>query len=138
MSNNLHPSVREFKAFLQKNPKLVKEVRKNGQSLQTYYEKWALLGEDDPFWDQFKERTDGKQSARTKQGKAEWMDKLIQMSEKVDMDKVQSQVQNLNETISTVQGLLSQFQPSENESQQQPTNNQDPSSNQNLFSIFKD
>ncbi|MFD1360227.1 YlbD family protein [Lentibacillus salinarum] len=131
MSDNLHPSVREFKAFLQQHPKLVEEVRKSGKGFQTYYEKWALLGADDPFWDQYKEKDTGKQKHKTSQSKAEWVDRLVEMSENIDLDKMQKQVHNLNNTISTVQGLLSQFQSSGNASQQ-------PFGNKNLLNGFKD
>lgn len=131
MSENLHPSVREFKAFLQKHPKLVEEVRKSGRGFQTYYEKWALLGEDDQFWDQYKEKGTGKPGSKPKQGKAELMERLIQMSENIDFDKLEKQVDNINNTITTVQGLLGQFQSSNTPTQQTHRN-------QNLFSAFKD
>ncbi|WP_010530427.1 YlbD family protein [Lentibacillus jeotgali] len=131
MSDNLHPSVREFKAFLQKHPKLVEEVRKNGRGFQEYYEKWALLGENDQFWDQFKQSETGKPVNRSKQGKAEIMDRLLQMSENIDLDKLQKQVDNVNSTISTVQGLIGQFQSDKDAPQR-------PFRNDNLFSAFKD
>lgn len=131
MSDNLHPSVREFKGFLQRHPKLVEEVRKSGKGFQEYYEKWALLGEDDPFWDQFKKTgKTGKSENGAKQGKAELMERLIRMSENIDLDKLQKQVDNINNTITTVQGLLGQFQSTKGP--QQPFNNH------NLFSTFKD
>ncbi|HLR62233.1 MAG TPA: spore coat protein YlbD [Lentibacillus sp.] len=131
MSDNLHPSVREFKAFLQKHPKLVEEVRKNGRGFQEYYEKWALLGENDQFWDQYKANVSDNPDNRSKQGKAEIMERLIQMSENIDLDKLQKQVDNVNKTITTVQGMLGQFQSNKEPSQR-------PFRNDNLFSAFKD
>ncbi|QKY68939.1 YlbD family protein [Lentibacillus sp. CBA3610] len=131
MSDKLHPSVREFKAFLQKHPGLVEEVRKSGKGFQEYYEKWALLGENDQFWDQYKERGTAKPDSKPKQGKAELLERLAQISENVDLDKFQKQVDNINNTITTVQGLLGQFQSSQNTPRQ-------PFGNQNLFKGFKD
>ncbi|ALX47364.1 hypothetical protein AOX59_01365 [Lentibacillus amyloliquefaciens] len=131
MSDNLHPSVREFKAFLQKHPGLVKEVRKSGKGFQTYYEKWALLGENDPLWERYKETGSGATDSKSKEGKKEMVERLVQMSENIDLDKLQNQVDNVNNTISTLQGLLGQFQSSQNPSKQ-------PFGNQNLFNAFKD
>ncbi|SFB18606.1 Putative coat protein [Lentibacillus halodurans] len=131
MSNKLHPSVREFKAFLQKHPRLVEEARKSGRGFQEYYEKWALLGEHDQFWEQYKEKRTGEADSKPKQGKAELMERLVQMSENIDLDKLQKQVDNVNNTITTIQGLLGQFQSSQNPSHQ-------PFRNQNLFNGFKD
>ncbi|TRM12288.1 hypothetical protein FH966_11665 [Lentibacillus cibarius] len=129
MSDKLHPSVREFKEFLQRHPKLVEEVRKNGRGWQEYYEKWALLGEDDPFWDKYKEEKSSKTENKKSRGngKKEMMERLIQMSENIDMDKLQTQVENINGAISTVQELLGQFQSSNHSSQQ----SFDPSSQNN-------
>ncbi|TFJ94539.1 YlbD family protein [Lentibacillus salicampi] len=131
MSDNLHPSVQEFKAFLQRHPELVEEVRKNGRGFQEYYEKWALLGEDDPYWDSYKKEETSKKDNKTKQGKAELMERLVKMSENIDLDKLQKQVGNINNTITTVQGLLGQFQSTKGPSQQ-------PFRNNNLFNGFKD
>lgn len=131
MSDKLHPSVREFKAFLEKHPGLVEEVRKKGKGFQMYYEKWALLGEEDHFWDQFKEKDTTKPDSKSKQGKAELMERLVQISEHIDLDKLQKQADNINNTITTVQGLLGQFQSSK-------TPPQRPFSNQNMFNGFKD
>ncbi|WP_343753586.1 YlbD family protein [Lentibacillus halophilus] len=117
MSENLHPSVKDFKDFLQRHPTLVEKVRRSGKGWQETYEKWALLGEDDPMWDKYR----GKQESTStpKDGKREIMDRLIHMSENIDMDKFQSQVDNINSAISTVQELLHQFQPSD-QSHRQP------------------
>ncbi|SFD82954.1 Putative coat protein [Lentibacillus persicus] len=131
MSDNLHPSVKEFKAFLQRHPELVKEARKHGKGFQTYYEKWALLGEDDPFWDQYKGKDNGTTSDNKNDGKKEIIERLVRMSENIDMEKLQKQMDNVNQTISTVQGLLGQFQSSQHQSKP-------PFRNHHLFDSFKD
>ncbi|RYG74057.1 hypothetical protein EU245_04100 [Lentibacillus lipolyticus] len=117
MSDNLHPSVKEFKEFLQRHPKLVEEVRRSGRGWQEYYEKWALLGEDDPMWEKYRSEETSKTGKKKTGGKKEMMEKLVQMSENIDMDKFQSQVDNINSAITTVQELLHQFQPSDKSSQ---------------------
>lgn len=52
--SQLHPSVAAFKAFVNRHPKLLEEIRKSGRGWQEFYEKWAILDEDDPFWDEYK------------------------------------------------------------------------------------
>lgn len=52
--NQLHPSVAAFKNFVNRHPKLLEEIRKSGRGWQEFYEKWAILDEDDPFWKDLK------------------------------------------------------------------------------------
>ncbi|MFC4556993.1 YlbD family protein [Virgibacillus kekensis] len=108
--DKLHPSVREFKAFMNRHPKLVEEVRKSGRSWQEYYEKWVLLGEDDSFWEKYKKQNGNGKSRSKGGGQKELLNQLVKLSESIDLDKVQSQVGNLNSAITTVQELLGQFQ----------------------------
>ncbi|MDY0396278.1 spore coat protein YlbD [Virgibacillus halophilus] len=128
----LHPTIREFKQFVNQHPKLLREIRKNGRSWQEYYEKWVLLGEEDPFWTSFqgdadpkKDNTGGKHNDKDK--KTEIFSKMWEMTENLDMDKVQKQVHQLNGAISSLQDLLGQFQTKGNK----------PSSGQQ-FGTFKD
>ncbi|MEN1966994.1 YlbD family protein [Lentibacillus sp. N15] len=137
MQDNLHPSVKEFKAFLAKHPALVKEIRKNGKSWQEPYEKWALLGEDDPYWESYKKAGEEKEESNEtpkdegKSKQAELFGQLMKMTEKMDMNKVQKQVEQLSTTIGTVQEMISQFQESKNTTPQ-PKNQPQP------FNWFRD
>ncbi|GAB3799926.1 spore coat protein YlbD [Virgibacillus kimchii] len=111
----LHPSVKEFKEFVNRHPKLIEHLRKKGRPWQEYYEKWILLGEEDDYWNAFKgedsepdeKNTDEEES---KKKNTELFSQLVKMAENMDMDKVQKQVHQLSNTISTVQDALSQFQ----------------------------
>ncbi|WP_099157969.1 YlbD family protein [Virgibacillus ndiopensis] len=108
--DNLHPTVREFKAFLQKHPKLIEEVRKSGQSWQDYYEKWVLLGEEDPFWEPYKEENNTeKNKKKGGQKQSEIVGQLLKLTENIDLNKVQKQAEQLSTTLSTVQEVLGQF-----------------------------
>lgn len=127
----LHPTIREFKHFVNQHPKLLREIRKNGRSWQEYYEKWVLLGEDDPYWKSFDDETGTKTkktdtSKKNHDKKTEIFSKMWEMTENLDMDKVQKQVHQLNGAISSLQDLLGQFQTKQNSPSEKP------------FSIFKD
>ncbi|MFD1038756.1 YlbD family protein [Virgibacillus byunsanensis] len=113
MESKLHPTIRDFKAFINKHPRLIEEVRKSGRSWQEYYEKWILLGEDDPLWEQYKvsSSTDDDTDDGNKSHK-ELFAQLKKLTENVDLNKIQKQAHQLNSTISTIQEALGQFQAS--------------------------
>lgn len=102
----------EFKQFVNKHPALLKDIRKSGRSWQEHYEKWVLLGEDDSHWDEYREEKEGTQDEqeKTKGKHSELFGQLIKLSENIDIDKLQNQVHQLNNTITTVQELITQFQ----------------------------
>lgn len=124
LSSQLHPSVQEFKDFLNKYPKLINEVRKTGGSWQEYYEKWALLGEDDPFWNEYKEVKEKEESQLSRLKQSEFFNQLIKFTEYIDVNKVQQQVSQLNNTIQIIQGMLGEYvktkEPKVVERQQRP------------------
>ncbi|MGM8364246.1 spore coat protein YlbD [Virgibacillus sp. W0181] len=111
MEDKLDPTVRAFKTFINRKPKLIEEVRKSGGSWQEIYEKWALLGDDDPYWDKYDNTADSsEENSSTKKKQMELFSQLMKYTEKIDFNKVQDQVQQLNKTIDTVQEVLGQFQ----------------------------
>ncbi|WP_420830844.1 spore coat protein YlbD [Oceanobacillus jordanicus] len=123
LSNKLHPSVVEFKTFINKHPALIKKIRKSGRSWQEYYEQWALLGEDDPLWDEYKEAETEWEKEEQDEGEGsfeknkELFSNLIKMTENMDLNKVQKQIDSFNNTISVVQELLGQFKQSDTKSE---------------------
>ncbi|WP_404452483.1 YlbD family protein [Virgibacillus necropolis] len=100
----LDSSILEFRDFINNHPSLIKEVRRGAESWQTYYEKWVLLGESDPYWDKYKK---GGGKSKTE---SNVMDKLRKWTEETDIDQIQDRVKQWDQTISIVQGMLNQFQ----------------------------
>lgn len=122
----LHPSVITFKEFINKNPKLRREIRKSGRSWQEYYEKWVLLGEDDVYWEQFKEVRNTKEKETNSEQKAEdkaekktqdMINQLLKLGENIDFNKIQGQVANLSKTIGVFQELVDQYQQAKSHQQ---------------------
>ncbi|MBM7572258.1 YlbD family protein [Aquibacillus albus] len=113
---DLHPSIEEFKTFVKKHPGLIKHVRSGNESWQTYYEKWVLLGEDDPSWEKYKEKKksskEGEKAETTesKKDKSDIMNQIMNMVENVDLDKVEGHINQLNGAITNIQSLIGQFQ----------------------------
>lgn len=118
LSKQLHPKVKEFKDFMNKHPNLIANIRKSGKPWQYYYEKWILNGENDPLWRSYT-KTDHQ---REKQSK--FFDQLMRFTKNIDMNKVQEHVNQLDQTIHTIQEMLNQFLETQNDQQQNTTTNQ--------------
>lgn len=140
---DLHPSVQQFKDFANKHPKLVKEVKDQGASWQPYYEKWVLLGEEDSFWDpyreeeavQFKNPEEKKEEESSEGNNQEFMGQLMSMVDKVDLNKVQEHIHQLNGAVQNIQSLVGQFQDMK---KQLPGKNQARSQRRSPFSFGRD
>ncbi|MBP1968218.1 gas vesicle protein [Virgibacillus natechei] len=124
----LHPTVLEFKQFINKHPLLREEVRKKGRSWQEYYEKWALLGEDDSYWEPYKEDKSESKEDDSKESNKELLGKLMKLTENMDIEKVQNQAHQLNNSITMIQEMISQFQDKKNPKPVQ----------RDLFNLFRD
>lgn len=109
----LEESVKKFQYFINQHPDLIIYIRKNGYSWQDYYEKWMILGEDDPYWDSFK-RSKASHSKEDEQqfsfGQYRHLyDQFVKLTEHIDVEKMQKHVKELNQTIQVVDNLLKQF-----------------------------
>jgi len=109
---DLHPSVVAFREFINEHPSLLKEVRKKGRPWQEYYEKWVLLGEDDPFWEPFKKEENQTEKTSKESKSNEWFQQLLKYADKMDMNKVQENIHQMSSAITSIQELLNQFQQS--------------------------
>ena len=114
MSNpELHPNVEKFKTFVQDHPGLVKEVRNGNHKWQHYYEEWILLGENDPSWEKYRQISDD-QRTKTSTGEnkknKDWMKQMAGMMEKVDLNKMEGHIEQLNGAITSIQSLVAQYQ----------------------------
>ncbi|GAA0444324.1 MAG: YlbD family protein [Bacillota bacterium] len=119
----LHPSVLEFKQFINEHPKLIEHIRKSGRPWQETYEKWVLLGEDDPFWEKYKgdkSQTKTQKEKAKKEKNSELFSQLMKMTESMDLEKIQKQIEQFSDSITTIQELIGQFQQNKSTSSQQP------------------
>jgi hypothetical protein len=110
MGKSLHPKVKEFKEFVRKHPKIVKDVRNGNANWQDLFEDWYLLGEEDTRWAPYKDagaKSDEKEEENSKNG---WFDHVGELVKKMDANQLQSHINNISEVLGTVQGVISQFQ----------------------------
>lgn len=122
---NLHPTIVQFKEFVKNHPKIVQEVRSGKSTWQELYEEWYLLGEEDPRWESV--GSEGHSKSNNEEKKTDWMANIINGVKKMDPNQVQGYIHNLNQALSAIQGVISQFQggtieQKRNSSNQQPSN----------------
>ena len=113
-------SIKQFRDFINRHPNLLEQVRREGESWQPYYEKWVLLGEEDPYWEQFKSTNslspfDKDNDATPK----ELFNQLTELVDKINVKKVQKQVGELNNIITVVDQLLTKYLESRGQSRHQ-------------------
>ncbi|MBO0994252.1 YlbD family protein [Bacillus sp. SD088] len=111
MDKDLHPSVKEFKDFIQQNPHLIKAVRREEYTWQELFEDWYLLGEDDPKW---KTESTGKteNSEKKDEDSKLSLSQITKIIKNMDGNQLQHHIQQLSQAIGTVQGVLTQFNQS--------------------------
>ncbi len=125
-ADKLHPSVEKFKLFINAHPDLVLEMRKSGNSLQDYYNKWVEYGEDDSVWGLGK---DTKQKTETNYKGL--LDQIVKYTENIDINKIQGHVKRFNKMLDTVQLMLGDFASTKNP-------NEDIGKQNDLFKLFRD
>lgn len=134
----LHPQVVQFREFLQKHPKLVRAAREEGKGYQEFFEKWVLLGEEDPFWDKFKEKELKKKEIKKKSSKKSsdkslpFLDTVMNLAKKTDPADIRKHAESFGETIRSLQEMAALFQ----KEGKKPVKNHNGSNE--LFHVFRD
>lgn len=123
LTNSLHPSVEQFKVFINQYPPLIKEIRREGRSWQEIYEKWALLGEEDAYWEKYKEQQTEKEGALLSQ--------VTNFFSDLDVEKVQKYIVQLQQMLQLFQGVLI-------DQEQEQKQNPEVRQRQNTFPFYRD
>ena len=96
MDNNID----NFKYFVKNNPFLIGYIRRGEKSWQEFYEIYDLYGEDEDAWSKFlsvdKEKDESFGSEVSRGG---YLEEIINMAKRVDMDKVQEGISSLQKTL---------------------------------------
>ncbi|UOY93756.1 YlbD family protein [Ectobacillus sp. JY-23] len=120
-----HPSVQKFKEFVRNHPKMIYEVRNGSKTWQQFYEEWYLLGENDPIWKVYKQ--DGEQepvaAAQESVAAAGVMGQVMSFIKNINMDQVQYHLNNVTNTIGSVQQVIQQFKGSTGDQSSTPQQN---------------
>ena len=123
----LHPSVQQFKEFVNHHPKMVHEVRNGQKTWQQFYEEWYLLGEKDEIWKGYK--ADGEAISSPAQEEindekaADLMGQMISFFKKLDAEQMQQHLANVTSAIGSVQQVIQQFQGNRTQPEQRTSEN---------------
>lgn len=132
-----HPSIQRFKQFVKKHPGLIYEVRKGKGTWQEYYEEWYLLGEDDPKWEKYKTKLSDKREGKEKKSEQklanELLNQLLTYLKSLDVNQLQQYLNQLSETIESLQKFVSQMNENNHQKHSNPR-----SDNRKLFMFRND
>lgn len=124
-------SINDFKQFVKKHPKLIKEVRKEQRSWQDVYENWVLFGESDAIWDPYREPEEAAEAVPETPQKNDFVTKMVTAVKKMDVNQMNEQINKMSQSISSLQSLLNTFSGNSQKQSQ-------PGSGQHPFSFRKD
>lgn len=111
--SKLHPKVTDFKEFVKRHPKIVKDVRSNKKTWQELFEDWYMFGEEDSMWDPYKENVtndESKPKSSSTKKDSDFMSQVLSLVKNIDMNEMQKNINNVSGAISNVQQLIEQFQ----------------------------
>ena len=86
-------------------PLLVKKVRVNGYHWKDIYDKWLKNGENDPFFKEDDKREKDVSSFNNK----EVFNTILKLAETVDLEKLEKQIGQFNQSLQTVQTVLNEY-----------------------------
>ncbi|MFZ0370102.1 MAG: spore coat protein YlbD [Halobacillus sp.] len=108
-TNELHPNVQRFKEFVDDHPRVKEQIRKNHKLIQSYYEKWMILGAEDPFWESLPAVKNS-----TSSNKKDWFKQLGALMEDLDWEEVSRHMEELNGALGQFQQFLSKAKKDSN------------------------
>ncbi|UOQ85467.1 YlbD family protein [Gracilibacillus salinarum] len=110
MKNSSNPSVQQFKLFIQDHPLLLKQVRQGNMTMQEAYEQYMLLGDDDPSWKNYQKKVKkDSENSEEESTSNQLYQKVWKHIEELDINKVETHINDLNGAIDNVLTLIGQF-----------------------------
>ena len=107
--DGVNTSVQQFKVFMEQHPLLLQEVRQGKRTMQETYEQFILLGADDPSWHKYHAATKNKEKETNQEEAGHLTKKIWKHIEKLDMNQLESHINDLNGAIENVVVLIDQF-----------------------------
>ncbi|NEU29494.1 hypothetical protein GN156_01660 [bacterium LRH843] len=120
----LHPTVYEFKQFMQAHPLLTKEVAENKKSLQDLFEEWTVLGPEHEQWQRYSRKEPAttneateidpeaaeKQQEQSTQSGMETLGQLTSLFKRMSVQDIQNHLAQFNSVLANIQNVIQTFQ----------------------------
>ncbi|MGD6818424.1 YlbD family protein [Metabacillus sp. 84] len=97
--------IEEFKEFVRKHPKIIREAKSGSKTWQEFYENWYLLGEQDEYWKDYKSSEEPKETAEEKG----FVTQLFSAVKNMDANEMNVSLSKMSNAVSAVQNLLETF-----------------------------
>ncbi|WP_176764647.1 YlbD family protein [Natribacillus halophilus] len=126
----LDPSVRDFRDFVKRHPKLVREVRAGQATWNGLYQDWVILGDDERHWASYKDGTDhvhSDYSSSSIEGLLngnQTVGSLVKKLGEMNVNDVQNYLNQFSGVMGNVQELMNQFQTKPGSGQRRETYDQ--------------
>lgn len=113
----LHPSVQQFKEYVQEHPDLIKQVRSGRNTWQELYEEWYLFSEEDSkenenVGDREKTSEPPKEDTSPKEEspKKDWMGTVLGAVKNMDPNQLQHHIMSISSALGAIQGVITSLQ----------------------------
>ena len=90
----------EFKEFVKKNPSLINHVNNNQMTWQKFYELYDMYGDNNDIWDKY---INTRESSNIAAGTGLGLAEAFKWFKNIDLDSVQSGVNNLQKVVDIIQ-----------------------------------
>lgn len=123
---NLHPDVKAFKEFAEKNPKIIRAARSGDRDLNDFFKHYQKYGEADSLWDQFIDDKTERETKETGDKKKKWSEQLKGLLEKIEFDNIDQHLKQADSAIGELKKLIGHFSEIKNSQTKVPTQPQQP------------
>ncbi len=106
--DSLPPSLHDFREFLQKHPRLIKEVREGNRTWNQLYQDWVILGEEHDDWKPF--RVSEEEKSNDNPDQSDSLSNLMKTIGQINIQDLQKQISQFSGMMGNVQRVLQQFQ----------------------------
>lgn len=109
-SRTTDEAIKEFKAFVKRNPEIMASVKGRQKPWKDVFEEWVIFGEDHDVWKDY-----GVDDVKAEENDTDDDDasigKFLQYLSSLDPDSVHKHLDQINGALTNIQDIIGQLQP---------------------------